>query len=182
VSLLVLVNGPPGAGKSTIAARLVATRPLALNLDIDVVRGLLGAWLDAPSEAGQAARRIASAMTRTHLESGHDVIVPQFLGRAEFIVELETVARETDSRFVELALWLDRNSALEAFVERAAAPADAVHRDAVALVDRMEEDDPLGAMYDRYVALLDTRPDAIRIEVVRGDVDATLAAVESALV
>jgi hypothetical protein len=41
MAILILLNGPPASGKSTIAQRFVNTHPLALNLDIDVVRGLL---------------------------------------------------------------------------------------------------------------------------------------------
>ena len=66
--MLVLLNGPPAAGKSTLAARLVATRPLALNLDIDVVRGLLGAWIDRPAGAGLAARALAISMAADSLD------------------------------------------------------------------------------------------------------------------
>ena len=56
MATLVLLNGPPASGKSTIAARLVGGRPLALNLDIDVIRSLLGDWKARPPEAGVAAR------------------------------------------------------------------------------------------------------------------------------
>jgi predicted kinase len=71
VATLVLLNGPPASGKSTLAARLVEGRSLALNLDIDVVRGLLGAWIDRPADAGLAARALAVSMARTHLTAGH---------------------------------------------------------------------------------------------------------------
>ena len=90
--MLVLVNGPPASGKSTIADALVATRPLALDLDIDVIRGQLGGWLDDPHAAGLAARALATSMIRTHLSAGHDVVVPQFLARVDFIEELERIA------------------------------------------------------------------------------------------
>jgi hypothetical protein len=69
VPLLLLINGLPGSGKSTLAARYVADRPLALCLDVDVVRGLLGAWTDVPHEAGLLARRLALTMARVVL--GH---------------------------------------------------------------------------------------------------------------
>lgn len=39
MAMLVLLNGPPASGKSTIAQRLVDSRSLSLNLDIDIVRG-----------------------------------------------------------------------------------------------------------------------------------------------
>ena len=179
--VLVLVNGPPASGKSTIAARLVAVRPLALDLDIDVVRGLLGAWLDDPTNAGRAARVLATSMARTHLSAGFDVVVPQFLGRPEFIDELESVAAQTGARFVEIGLVVDRPDAIDAFNERRGAPETSAHADAVALVDRSAADDPVGEMYDRYVELLDRRPRAHRIAVVRGDIDGAVAAVESVL-
>ena len=52
VPRLLLINGLPGSGKSTLAARYVADRPLALCLDIDVVRGLFGAWTDFRTRPG----------------------------------------------------------------------------------------------------------------------------------
>lgn len=181
MAVLVFVNGPPASGKSTIAARLVASRPLALALDIDVFRGLLGSWLDDPAAAGHAARALALSMARTHLHAGHDVVVPQFLGRTEFIVELESVAAQTGSRFVEICLVTDRQTAIEAFHARRTAPETSAHVDAAALVDRSNGDDPVGDMYDRYVELLDRRPHAHRVAVVREDVDGAVAAVESIL-
>jgi len=81
--LPILLNGPPASGKSTLAQRFVDAHPFALNLDIDVVRGLLGSWLDDPLAAGSAARSLALAMAETHLLAGKDVIVPQFLGRTQ---------------------------------------------------------------------------------------------------
>lgn len=103
MAALVLLNGPPGVGKSTLARRFVADHPLALALDIDVVRSMLGRWMDAPTDAGLAARALAMAMIRTHLAAGHDVVVPQFLGRVDFVVELAAVAASERVPFVELA-------------------------------------------------------------------------------
>ena len=66
MSRLVLINGTPGSGKSTLARRLAAdpaiSPPLTLVLDIDVVRGMLGRWLETPGDAGMLARRHALAM------------------------------------------------------------------------------------------------------------------------
>jgi len=179
--MLVLLNGPPASGKSTIAERLVATRPLALRLDIDVVRGLLGDWLERPTDAGLAARAIASSMARTHLAAGHDVFVPQFLGRAEFIDELALLAVETGAVFVEIALVLDREAARMAFAERSDDPQNDTHRDAAALVEQSGGTSAVDEMFDRYEALLDQRSSAIRIEAVRGDIDATVRVVEGVL-
>jgi len=181
VTLLVLLNGPPASGKSTIAERLVATRPLALQLDIDVVRGLLGDWLQRPTDAGLAARALAISMARTHLAAGHDVFVPQFLGRPEFIDELAALALETGSTFVEIALVLDRAAARTALAERSADPQNDTHRDAAALVEQSGGTSAVDEMFDRYEALLTQRSSAIRIDVERGDIDAAVHSVEGVL-
>jgi predicted kinase len=181
MAVLVLLNGPPASGKSTIAQRFVDARPLSLNLDIDVVRGMLGRWLDDPSTAGRTARSLALVMAEAHLTGERDVIVPQFLGRAEFIEQLAGVADRSGAMFVETALWIDRAPAVAAFDNRRATPGTQAHHDAAALVDRSEHADPVGQMHDAFVQVLEQRPDTRRIEVVPGDIDQTYARFERAL-
>ena len=173
VAVLILLNGPPAGGKSTIAQQFVDSRPLTLNLDVDVIRGLLGNWLAAPIDAGVAARALALAMAETHLNSGRDVIVPQFLGRVDFLEELAKVAQGAGAEFLEVVLMIDRASALEAFAERRGVPSTQTHRDAAALVDRSNDADPIGAMYDALVRLVEQRPATMQVGVVRGDIART---------
>ena len=90
---LIVLNGPPAIGKSTLAQRYVEEHPLALNLDIDSVRRLLGRWQEAPNEAGLLAREMTLTMARVHLGGGHDVVLPQYLGRPAFLQQAEDVAR-----------------------------------------------------------------------------------------
>jgi len=179
--VLVLLNGPPASGKSTIAQRFVDARPLALNLDIDVVRGMLGSWLNDPTAAGSRARSLALVMAEAHLGAGWDVVVPQFLGRSDFIDELADVADRTASTFVETALWMERSRAITAFAERQAAPSTQAHRDAAALVDPSKRADPVGHMYDSFIQVVEQRPATRKVEVVPDDIEATFARFEKAL-
>ncbi|TDE16065.1 AAA family ATPase [Jiangella asiatica] len=168
---LIVLNGPPAIGKSTLARRYVDDHPLALNLDVDRVRDLIGGWRDDPHAAGLLARAIAVAAAAAHLRAGHDVVVPQYLGRPRFLEELEATAEAVGARFHELVLWDEKHGALRRFAERTRAGADPAHLDAAAHLDTQGGPAELSAMHDRLAALLPTRPRAVVVPTRDGDPD-----------
>lgn len=111
---LILVNGAPGAGKSTLARRYVDDHPLALLLDIDELRTALGSWRER-TESRRLARDLAMAMVETHLRAGHDVVIPQYVGRPELIDGLAGVAANLVATLVVVVLELDPAIAVERF-------------------------------------------------------------------
>ena len=118
---LILINGIPASGKTTLARawceRHAAQLPFAL--DIDSIRSMLGGWRNALLDAGLAAREIAIAAMVAHLDSGRDVVIPQYLRRDEFIDRLEDVAHARGASFVETALMIDASTAESRFRARA---------------------------------------------------------------
>ena len=114
---LVLINGPPAIGKSTLARRYVADHPLALNLDIDAIRCSMGQW-ETHDESKLLARALAVEMAATHLRNGHDVVVPQLLGHPGFIEVLEGVATEAGAEFHEILLLAGPSDVLARFRAR----------------------------------------------------------------
>ena len=157
---LIVLNGPPGIGKTTIAQRYVDDHPFALNLDLDGVRRLLGGWRDQPLEASGVARRLTLALAAAHLGDGYDVVLAQFLGRAEFLADAEDVARRAGAEFVEVVLLVSRDDAVQRFLDRTAAAAEPAHVDAGAVVEQAGGRDALERMYDRLVLVLSHRPSA----------------------
>jgi len=136
----------------------VDEHPLALNLDVDQIRSLIGGWRDA-AESGLLARAIALAAARTHLVAGHDVVIPQFLGRVAFLEQVELLAREVGADFHEIVLLDSKANSLRRFVSRG----DATK----AHVGPAE----LSVMYDRLLSVIAVRPGAQVVPTVAGQVE-----------
>ncbi len=169
---LILLNGPPGSGKSTLAQLFADEHPLALNLDIDRVRSLIGRWREQPEQSGSLARSIALVAARQHLLSGKDVIIPQHVGRLPFIEQVEQLAAEACATFCEVVLLEEREAALARFVERTRSAADPAHLEAQELLDRSGGLPELSAMYDRTLAVIAARPRAVVVRTKTGHVEA----------
>lgn len=159
---LIVINGPPGCGKSTLARRYADEHALVLNLDIDVLRGSIGRWRDDRHNAGLLARAAALAAARVHLGAGHDVVIPQFLGRPDFLEQLEDLAHEAGAGFCEVILLDTKVNALRRFAERGGQTAGPA-RDAHVIADHRGGEEELSAMYDRLTTLMASRPGAMVI-------------------
>jgi predicted kinase len=170
VPRLVVINGPPGCGKSTLAQMYVNAHPLSLNLDIDRVRSMIGRWRDEPETAGLLARSLALAAARAHLAVGHDVVIPQFLGRAAFLEHLEGLAHETGADFHEIVLLDSKENTLRRFTQRSRAAADPAHAEAHQMLERSGGLKELSAMYDRLLTVVASRPTARVVPVANGEV------------
>lgn len=168
---LVLLNGAPASGKSTLARMYVDEHPLALALDIDVVRAMLGRWLDHPVEAGLIARSMALEMARVQLGAGRDVLIPQFLGRLDFLLQLESLAHHVGADFIEVVLVNNPQDAADRFARRSRHPETSAHRDAQALLDRSGGASELHAMHDRLREVVATRPRTITVPTTDGEID-----------
>lgn len=161
--VLLLLNGAPGSGKSTIAMRLAARRPFALALDVDTLKHSLGGWDRDLHASGLQARRLAIALARQHLEDGHDVVIGQYLARTAFLEQLEALAVRSGARFVEAALVLEAPALAQRLAARRAAP----DRPEQAANDRFVGPDDAAALVASIEQLLRDRPSARRIDAAR---------------
>ena len=117
MATLLLVNGPPAVGKSTLARRYLDDHPLALLVEIDSLRTALGQWAEH-EESKQTARVLALALIEAHLRLGFDVVLPQFLGRSELIEALAGIAARHNAHFVEVVLVAEKGEVVRRFRAR----------------------------------------------------------------
>ena len=177
---LIVLNGPPAVGKSTLAQRYLDDHPLTLNVDVDRLRRFVGRWRADPVGAASLVRAFGAAAARAHLVAGYDVVVPHYLGRVEYLQEWESVAGEVGAGYREFVLLESKDRILARFAARTAAAADPVHGDQVHLdaqhlLDAAGGIPQLEAMYDRLLLLVAERPQAQLLAAPEGDVEATYA-------
>jgi predicted kinase len=176
VPRLILVNGIPGSGKSALGRRYLDDHPLALALDIDAIRSMLGDRLGEPTMSGLAARDLARAMADTHLRAGHDVLVSQFLGRLEFVEVLGRLAVAVGVPFVEVVLETRIDEAAARLVPRAGDRTRPEHDDAARLLEAAGGPAALVGMHARLEEVVRARPHTQRVSVVDGDLEQTYQA------
>jgi predicted kinase len=170
---LVLINGAPAIGKSTLARRYAKDHPLTLVLDVDQVRGMLGCWIDSPTESGILARRMAMEMAAISLREGHDVVVPQFLGRVDFILSLQDLCESIDADFVEVALLSSWEEVARRFWQRTQESAREEHQLAAELLERSGGTKELHNMYNRLMNVVSARPSTRIVTPVDGQLEQT---------
>lgn len=158
--MLMLINGAPGSGKSTMAAMIAARRRLALSFDIDSLKHGLGCWEEDMHASGLQARRVAVAAARQHLTDGFDVVLGQYLARTAFIEELEQLARECRSHFIETVLIVDADALARRLAARVEAPDRAEHD----INNRLVGPADVGVLVESIETVLTQRPSARRID------------------
>ncbi|GIF75620.1 AAA family ATPase [Asanoa siamensis] len=170
---LVHLNGPPGIGKSTLAALYVERHPGTLNLDVDAVHRLVGGWQDEDNRTWDVVWPLVRAMAATQLAGGRDVVLPQYLARLDEITTLEELARGQGAGFVEIVLLDDRQASIERFAHRARDDDDPWVRHHQRFVEQRGGTAFLGSMYDDLLEVLRQRPLAVVVPSTAGAVRET---------
>lgn len=173
---LVLLNGAPGAGKSTLARLLAEDRPLALAVDVDQLKHALGGWEEDTAASGMRARELALALIDVQLGAGQDVVLGQYLARTAFPEQLEAAAARAGAEFRELLLEVDERTLAARLAARAADP----QRPEQAVNARLVGPEDAERLLASLDAMRGARPQMQSVDA-RGDLEETADAVRALL-
>jgi predicted kinase len=101
---LIILNGSPGAGKSTAAAKLHADLPLSLLADLDSWRKLVSGWRENREESLKYTYTYAIAAIDAYLGTGKSVIVDKAIRGEEVIDALVAAGKKHDAEVFEFIL------------------------------------------------------------------------------
>lgn len=172
-SKLIILNGPLGIGKSTLARRYAKDHPLTLVLDIDEVWAMLSNWREKKEVSAPLSKQIALEMARVTLKAGHDVIVPQILQTSELADSFEKLTRDCGAQYYEILLIVDKEESIRRFIERGKSGGHPTGFRAGGNIDTGGRETKLAEMYDKMIEVLSERPNVIKIEPSLGNVEDT---------
>lgn len=162
---LIILNGPSGVGKSTLAQKYVDEHPMALNLDTDNVWSMMGQWREEKERSSRQKLRLAYAMAEAHLEAGYDVIVPNIMRSRPTVEKFEAIAQKCGALFCELLLTVSKDEAIERFMARGGfRPGGILAQGGIPYLEQM---------YDDMVETAATRPSIIEVATEYGNIQGT---------
>lgn len=170
IARLILLNGPPASGKSTLARRYVDDHAGAALVEVDTLRMTLPNWAE-DEETRLRARDLAGEAVVEHLRAGRDVVLPQYFGRLGYIVLLDGLAREHGATFVELILALDAATAVGRFRTRRQVMVECGERHPERDIADAEVEAVVFDAVERLARLPMARPDSLVITVDPADTE-----------
>lgn len=167
IARLILVNGPPASGKSTLARRYVDGHDGTVLVEFDTLRMTLPNWQEDETTR-LAARELAGLEVAAQLGANRDVVMPQYFGRLGYIAVLEDLAHEHGATFVEVILATKAELAIDRFRARRQAMAERRERHPeLEIIDADVEPFIVDAV-ERLTRLATARPGTHVIPVERG--------------
>ena len=156
---LILINGPTGIGKSTIAEIIHKKFPLSFLLDIDAQRRYLYGYREHRAESLALILELALAITDRHLASGHDVIIDKVFADPTVSSSFFDVGHKHGADTYEFILNADKDTLLTRATQRG------FREGSLLTPEKVEE------FWKRTQEYITNRPDAVVIDAGQKNVD-----------
>ena len=109
---LIIINGPCGVGKSTVARALHATMPLSYLLDVDQITRNISQYRKYHDEHRRLRDILALANVEALMKHGTDTIIEKMMPNQDIIDAYYEVAQKYGAQVVEIILWAEKEEVL----------------------------------------------------------------------
>jgi predicted kinase len=106
---LIILNGPPGVGKSTLAVRLNEELPFTTIIDIDELRRTtMPDYRERREESLQLAHELAASAIEANLRQGNNVIIDKAISYSDTIDSFIDIGSKYGAEIYEFMLFADK--------------------------------------------------------------------------
>ncbi len=160
---LIIINGPTGVGKSTIAKEVHKKLPLSFLLEVDAQRRYISGYKDFREESGELMFDISKAVTEECLRHGRDVVVDKIIIDSEITLnKFIEIGKKYNAEVFEFILNSDRELWLNRINERG-------YRENGSLTPEKAE-----WFWDKIQEYIKKRPEAVVVDTSNKTVEETL--------
>lgn len=115
---LILINGPCGVGKSTIAEKLHEEMPLSYLVDIDAISRNISHYREFNEERRELRDAVAAATIEATLSVGRNVIIEKMIFDLKTLGDYEEIAKQHHADFLEIILWAEKEVVMQRASDR----------------------------------------------------------------
>ncbi len=157
---LIILNGSPAAGKSTVAERLHRDMPMSLLADIDTWRKCISNWRENREESLKYAYIFSLSAIDAYLETGNSVVVDKAILSDNTVIDsLIEIGKKHGAEVYEFILTADREVIVQRAEERG------FHENGLLTPQRVLE------LWETTQNLIQARPQAVVIDTTHNNKD-----------
>ena len=163
---LIIINGPTGIGKSTVAKKIHDKLPLSFLLDIDAQRRYISDYRKNRKESSELSFVVSRAIVDEYLKSGHSVIIDKVIFKTTTISDFIELAKKHNAKVYEFILNLDKKTLINRAKERG-------YKDEGLLTSEKVEE-----FWETTQEYIKNRPDAVVIDTKNLNVEGVIKMIE----
>jgi broad-specificity NMP kinase len=164
---LIIINGPCGIGKSTVASALHDSMPLSYLVDIDAISRNISHYREYRAERWEIRETVAQAIIRALISVNRDVIVDKMMFDQKILNDYHSIAKEHKAGTHEIILWAPKDVVMKRADDRG------WRENGLLTPEKCE------IFWDKIDALKNARPKATVIDVTDMNPDEVLQAMQS---